>query len=80
MDNTTNVAGGSEVRESMAAYVPQSLNDTQQQWKHAFDTLIENAAHTISVNAPDCRQKSIALTKLEEAAMWATKSLSHGDL
>jgi hypothetical protein len=27
---------------------------------------------------PNCRQRSLALTKLEEAAMWANKAVTHG--
>lgn len=28
---------------------------------------------------PACRERSIALTNLETAAMWATKALTHGE-
>lgn len=29
-------------------------------------------------NAPNCRERSLALTKLEEASMWANKAITHG--
>lgn len=34
-------------------------------------------AKDIEVHCPDGREKSLALTKLEEAAMWAIKSITH---
>lgn len=29
-------------------------------------------------NAVNCRERSLALTKLEEASMWANKAITHG--
>ena len=41
--------------------------------ENAYDLLdaIEN-------NCPNSREKALALTKLEECVMWASKSISHG--
>ena len=30
----------------------------------------------IDINCPDSREKSLAITKIEEAVMWANKSIS----
>ncbi len=35
------------------------------------------ALNTIKENCPESREKSLAITKLEEAVMWASKSISH---
>lgn len=32
----------------------------------------------IELNCPPSREKSLAITKLEEAIMWANKSITHG--
>lgn len=34
------------------------------------------AADYLNKNLPDCREKSLALTKLEEATMWANAALA----
>lgn len=33
--------------------------------------------HAIMANCPESREKSLALTNLEQALMWAIKSISH---
>lgn len=33
-------------------------------------------AHTVNNSMPDSREKSLALTAIEEAAMWANKGLA----
>lgn len=35
--------------------------------------------YTLTENLPDGRDKSLALTKLEEVRMWAMKSISHNN-
>jgi len=32
---------------------------------------------TIEVNCPNSREKSLAITKIEEASMWANKAISN---
>ena len=32
--------------------------------------------HRLSINLPDCRERSIARTKLEECVMWANKAIA----
>lgn len=34
-------------------------------------------AHMIDMFCPESREKSLALTNLEQSLMWATKSISH---
>lgn len=34
--------------------------------------------HAILTNAPSCSERSVALTRLEEAAMWASKAVVVG--
>lgn len=38
-------------------------------------TIAKQFAHVIVDKCPDSRGKSLAITKLEEAVMWATKSI-----
>ena len=32
--------------------------------------------HTLNILLPDCRERSLARTKLEECAMWANKAIA----
>lgn len=36
-------------------------------------------AQVIAVNSPDSREKSLALTKLEEAVMWANAAIARNE-
>ena len=36
-------------------------------------------AHNIDINCPDSREKSLALTKLEEAVLWANASIARNE-
>lgn len=40
---------------------------------------LETAAHTINEAAPDGREKSLAITKLEEAHQWAERAVLAAD-
>lgn len=46
-----------------------------QELRDAFQSL----ASLIEKNAPTCRERSLALTKLEEAATWANKAVNQSD-
>ncbi|MCK5479645.1 MAG: hypothetical protein KAJ06_00810 [Gammaproteobacteria bacterium] len=35
-------------------------------------------AYSIVTNAPPCRERSLAITKIEEALMWANAALARG--
>lgn len=41
--------------------------------REGFGQVME-AALSLDVELPDCREKEIAIAKLEEAAMWADKA------
>jgi hypothetical protein len=46
---------------------------------HAMDEIrhiMSNAALEITLRCPDSRERSLALTALEEASMWAVKSIA----
>ena len=44
--------------------------------KDALQSKFADLKNYISLNCPESRERSIVLTKLEEAAMWADKSVS----
>ena len=48
--------------------------------KNRYDPgrMAEEFAGFIDDNCPDCREKSLAITKLEEVVMWANAGLARG--
>jgi hypothetical protein len=38
----------------------------------------QDAAEAVNINAPEGREKSVAITKLEEAMMWANAAIARG--
>lgn len=49
----------------------------EQPGKYGMVRLVaKSLAYTIENNVPDSREKSLALTKLEEAVMWANKGIA----
>ena len=60
-----------------------SFHNVDKLKKSRMDTLIMFArdyAQEIDMLCPDGREKSLALTKLEEASMWANKSICVGGM
>ena len=55
----------------------KSINEEQ---KHRIDEIknsLSFAMSDIETNCPPSIERSLALTKVEEAAMWASKAISH---
>lgn len=48
--------------------------DAQKAVMQKFRDAFEALANLIDAEAPPCRQRSLALTHLEEAAVWANKA------
>lgn len=55
------------------------MNEDQIKTSNAVRTSVIIAAKTFE-NLPDGREKSLAMTKLEEALMWANKSIALEEL
>lgn len=57
-----------------------TYNETKEEHPVRYKFLYSKAkdlAITIDNNVPNCREKSLALTKLEEAIMWAHAGMEH---
>jgi len=52
------------------------MNVDQQRHSKAIRDSALDLAELISWPVPDCRERSIALTSLEEAVMWANKAIA----
>lgn len=51
--------------------------DTSQQRRHAqVEAIFTSAASAVNDMCMDSREKSLAITKIEEAAMWANKAIA----
>ena len=57
-------------------YVPHSMSEEQITASNTVRYFAINLDTAISDNAPDSREKSLALTKLEECVMWANKAIA----
>ena len=53
-------------------------NEKQHKALAIFRTAFAGVYADVINHVPDCRERSIALTKIEEAAMWASKAVTHG--
>ena len=64
------------MKKTFAYHSPSidALSDLTQ-IREAFSRLSD----LIEQLAPDCRERSIALTNLEQSAMWAIKAIVHND-
>ncbi len=54
-----------------------SIDDGQKLEIEAIKHHLSESLKAIDALCPDSRSKSIAITKIEEAAMWASKAISH---
>ena len=53
--------------------------DTQPERYEAIRAVMKDAALANDGMCPDSREKSLALTKCEEACMWANASIAHNE-
>lgn len=60
-------------------FVTINLSDKQKTSCDRNNNKAREFAELINGQCPDNREKSIALTKLEEATMWANKSIAIGE-
>jgi hypothetical protein len=42
--------------------------------------VFKDSAEVVAHELPECREKSLAITKLEEAMMWANAAISRNDM
>lgn len=56
------------------------VQPTEQQIKHIAEvrSAVQLAILSVDSYCPPSRERSLAQTKLEEACMWAVKSITHG--
>lgn len=67
----------SEDKKVKNKFKSQSLDVMQKEFITCLQGQYEKLLESIDEYCPDGRYKSIAITKLEEVAMFATKSISH---
>lgn len=56
-------------------WVPATTSERQRQHAMAHRVVLE-AAGDLAELLPECREKSLAITALEEALMWANKAIA----
>ncbi len=59
------------------AFYPKKMNDGQLVVAESFRDTFATVATRITDSIPEGRCRSIALTKLEESAMFITKAITH---
>lgn len=57
-------------------FVPHSLNQEQQDASAAVTHAAYQFALLLMANVPDCREKALAMTKLEECSSWAIAAIA----
>lgn len=70
------MAGANEARiEHNFTYHPPSNDDLVKRYRTIRDEG-KSLAHTIDTTVPESREKSIALTRLEEVVMWSNAGIA----
>lgn len=64
-----------ELEELASRFYPMPTSETKEQRLNVNRRKFAMIASQINCECPDSREKSLALTKLEEACMWAEKAL-----
>ena len=64
--------------EKRFTYHPPTTDAKVARYKAIRDTA-HSFAHLINSAAPDGREKSLAITHLEEAVMWANAAIARGE-
>ena len=54
------------------------VDELQQERINNIVRTAEHLEEVIKQNCPECRDRKIALRKLEEVAMWANKAIAYG--
>jgi len=68
-----------EEREILRAYQVVTCNDGDRfRLEQILRLAVESVAFKVTQEVPESRERALALTKLEEASMWITKSITHG--
>jgi len=62
-----------QIENSFSYHTP---NEGQTDKYNSLRNTAKNLAYTINVLCPESREKSTAITKLEECLMWANKSIA----
>ena len=57
-------------------YTVRSMTDTQQKHSNDIRNEVQKLAALINENVNDCREKSLALTKLEEVLFFANAGIA----
>lgn len=77
VDDCTQIAKAMKDVERRFTYVPPK--DDQPKRYNALRQLALIMANSIVEKCPDSRERSIALTKLEEVIMWANASIARNE-
>jgi hypothetical protein len=67
-----------DVNEPVSRFRPRyrALTDAEKTWHDSLKRIAGDLESQIENGVPNGREKSIAMTKLEEAIMWAIKGLT----
>jgi hypothetical protein len=65
-----------ESKEIEDRFKSHDMDDDQKDHAIWMRVATNQLAHEIDSVMPDCREKSIAITKLEEVSMWAVKGIA----